>query len=107
MKIYIRSLVAAAAIIGAATVCGVHAEGTEVVAPGETETPEVEWIEVKLEAAGTLGVEVLYKVDKLEDVVNLRVSGPLNAQDWATLKNMSPVRLDLSNASATSIPQSV
>lgn len=104
MKIYIRSLVAAAAIIGAAPVCAVHAEGTEVVAPGETETPEVEWIEVNLEAAGTLGVEVLYKVDKLEDVVNLRVSGPLNAQDWATLSNMSPERLDLSGATATSIP---
>lgn len=106
MKIYIRSLVAAAAIIGAAPVCAVHAEGTEVVAPGETETPEIEWIEVSLESAGSLGVEVLYKVDKLEDVVNLRVSGPMNDQDWATLKNMSPERLDLSNASATAIPQS-
>lgn len=107
MKIYIRSLVAAAAIIGAAPVCAVHAEGTEVVAPGETETPEVEWIDVNLEAAGTLGVEVLYKVDKLEDVVNLRVSGPMNEQDWATLKNMNAVNIDLSGATSGNMPSKV
>ncbi len=107
MKIYIRSLVAAAAIIGAAPVCAVHAEGTEVVAPGETETPEIEWIEVSLESAGSLGVEVLYKVDKLKDVVNLRVSGPMNDQDWATLSNMSAVNIDLSGATSGNMPSNV
>lgn len=78
-----------------------------MVAPGETETPEVEWIEVTLESAGSLGVEVLYKVDKLEDVVNLRVSGPLNDQDWATLSNMSAVNIDLSGATSGNMPSKV
>lgn len=68
-------------------------------------TEETDWVSVNLESAGSLGVEVLYKVDKLSDVQNIRVSGPLNDADWTTLKNMtSVVNIDLSGASATGIP---
>lgn len=74
--------------------------------PANEEMAETEWITINLESAGSLGVEVLYKVDKLSDVQHLRVSGPLNNADWATMNNMtSIVNLDLSQASATGIPK--
>ena len=104
MKIYLTSVVAALAITAAAPAVQLRAQDSEIGATGDAETPEIEWIEVNLEAAGTLGVEILYKVDKLSDVQNLRVSGPLNDQDWATMKNMNAVNIDLSGATATSIP---
>lgn len=107
----------AAAIIAGVPVSGLHAEYlTSVnirgvaakvqarVDESGTETQEVEWTEVTLPAAGSLGVEVLYKADKLSDVDNLRVTGPMNDQDWSTLNNMNLVRLDLSGATASSIP---
>lgn len=66
---------------------------------------QTDWVSVNLESAGSLGVEVLYKVDKLSDVQNIRISGPLNNADWTTLSNMtSVVNIDLSDASATSLP---
>ena len=73
------------------------------------ETSAPTWIEVELASAGSLGVEVLYKVDKLEDVDYLKVtcSGnvALNAADWTSLKNMSKLKgLDLRQASFDAIP---
>ena len=62
-------------------------------------------IVVNLESAGSLGAEVLYAVDKLEDVTFLQVKGTLNNDDWTTLKNMSNLLyLDLSEAQATAMP---
>jgi len=73
-------------------------------AQGETIT----WIEVTLESAGSLGVEVMYKVDKLTDVDYLKVKGTLNDADWTTLKNMTSIKgLDLRQASFTTIPNNV
>jgi hypothetical protein len=63
------------------------------------------WTEVEVATAGTLGVEVLYKVDVLNDVEMLKVKGPLNATDWATIKQMSNLTaIDLSEAIFEALP---
>lgn len=63
------------------------------------------WVDVKLAKAGTLGVEVLYKVDVLNDVELLKVSGNLNSDDWTAIKNMKNLfALDLSEAKFNSVP---
>lgn len=65
------------------------------------------WIDVELASAGTLGVEVLYKVDKLTDVELLKVKGPVNSTDWATIKQMTNLlAIDLSETTITSVPNS-
>ena len=65
----------------------------------------ITWIEVTLESAGSLGVEVMYKVDQLADVDYLKVTGTLNAADWTSLKNMSKLQgLDLRQAQFDAIP---
>ena len=71
----------------------------------DTPSETIEWTEVNLETAGSLGVEVLYKVDVLSDVKYLKVTGPLNNADWVTMKNMtSAISIDLSEATGTAIP---
>lgn len=67
---------------------------------------EIEWLEIELESAGSLGVEILYKVNLLSDVENLRIKGPLNDNDMTTLKNMNLKRLDLAEAIISKIPDS-
>lgn len=63
------------------------------------------WIDIELANAGTLGVEVLYKVDVLKDVELLKVSGNLNSDDWTAIKNMKNLfALDLSEAKFNSVP---
>lgn len=63
------------------------------------------WVDVELAKAGTLGVEVLYKVDVLNDVELLKVSGNLNSDDWTAIKNMKNLfALDLSEAKFNSVP---
>ena len=63
------------------------------------------WVDVELAKAGTLGVEVLYKVDVLNDVELLKVSGNLNSDDWTAIKNMKNLLgLDLSEAKFNSVP---
>lgn len=63
------------------------------------------WVEVDLSTSGTLGVEVLYLVNVLTDVELLKVKGPLNSTDWATIKQMTNLlAIDLSEATITSVP---
>lgn len=63
------------------------------------------WIDIDLAKAGTLGVEVLYKVNVLNDVELLKVKGNLNSDDWTTIKNMKNLMgLDLSEAKFNSVP---
>ncbi len=63
------------------------------------------WVDIELAKAGTLGVEVLYKVDVLNDVELLKVSGNLNSDDWTAIKNMKNlIGLDLSDAKFNSVP---
>ncbi len=65
-----------------------------------------DWLDVELASPGTLGVEVLYKVDVLTDVELLKVKGTLNSTDWTNLKQMSNlVGLDLSEASFDEVPE--
>ena len=63
------------------------------------------WVEVDVTTPGSLGVEALYLVDVLDDIELLRVRGTINSADWATIKQMRKiVALDLSGASASSVP---
>lgn len=72
-----------------------------------TETEENQWVEIELESAGNLGVEILYKVDRLADVTHLRVSGPINDADWGNIRNLTKIQeIDLSKAITTSMPAS-
>lgn len=65
----------------------------------------VEWLDVNIETPGSLGVEILYKVDALKDVKALRVAGTLNSADATTLTNLTSIEyLDLSSATLSSIP---
>ncbi len=61
-------------------------------------------IEVSLAQAGSLGTEVLYNVDNIDKVRNLKVSGPMNADDFAKIDMMPMLfALDLSDAEVTAI----
>ena len=62
------------------------------------------WVDVDI-TPGTLGVEVLYKVDVLKDVELLKINGTINSTDWATIKQMSNIHaIDFSNAQFNDIP---
>lgn len=62
-------------------------------------------ITCELSSAGTLGVEVLYQVNSLNDVNILKVVGPMNNADWADIKKMNNlIALDLSEAIVSEIP---
>lgn len=77
-------------------------QGVKFVAGGQK---EAKWIDVELVSAGSLGVEVLYKVDVLSDVDYLRVKGTLNATDWETIKQMTNLRgIDLRETKFDKIP---
>ena len=66
---------------------------------------EFDWLDISLSKSGMLGTEVLYKVDVLDDVVQLRVHGPLNDNDWEIIHLMKNLRdIDLTDATITSIP---
>lgn len=63
-------------------------------------------VSVTLSTAGTLGEELLMQVNKLTDVQELTICGPLNDADWAIIKQLtSIVSIDMSAATtATSMP---
>lgn len=93
-----------------------HLEWTEDIADGsyynfKTQVKNIElssdWVEVDLSTSpGSLGVEVLYLVDVLSDVELLKVSGVMNATDWATIKQMSNlIALDLTDAKFDAVPE--
>lgn len=64
-----------------------------------------DWIEVELSSPGTLGVEVLYKVNVLNDVELLKVKGTLNETDWTNIKQMNNlIGLDLTEARFDAVP---
>ena len=70
-----------------------------------TAQTESDWISVELASPGSLGVEVLYKVNVLEDVQYLRVKGAMNSDDWTTVKNMANLRgADFTDARFEAIP---
>ena len=54
---------------------------------------------------GSLGNEVLYHVDNVNDVRRLKIKGTINDDDWARIKMMTRlVALDLSETTITSLP---
>lgn len=65
------------------------------------------WVNVELASAGTLGVEVLYKVDVLADVELLKIKGPINSTDWTNIAQMTNlIGLDLTEATFDAVPTS-
>lgn len=64
-----------------------------------------DWVDVELSTPGSLGVEILYKVNVLNDVELLKVTGTLNETDWATIKNCTNlIGLDLTEAMFDAVP---
>lgn len=75
-------------------------------AQDEEQTEELT-VSVSLLEPGSLGTEILSApgVEHIKDVVNLTVSGPMNDEDWSTLKLTTSLKnLDLSAAQVTSLP---
>lgn len=63
-----------------------------------------DWVEVDV-TPGTLGVEVLYKVDVLKDVELLKINGEINSSDWETIKQMSNIHaIDFHEAKFSTVP---
>lgn len=74
----------------------------------DIELTSPEWIDVEVSTPGSLGVEVLYKVNILNDVELLKVKGTLNTTDWTSIKQMNNLMaLDLSEAQFDALPDNV
>lgn len=70
-------------------------------------TASSQLITVDQQSAGNVGLEAVAQAGSLTAVRYLKVSGPMNTDDWAKLKSMtSLVYLDLSDATVTAIPAS-
>ena len=68
---------------------------------------EDKYITIKLSAPGTLGEEALGKVATLPDMKFLKISGAMNADDWAKIKQMTSLQaLDMADVPTTEIPAS-
>ncbi len=64
-------------------------------------------ISVSLLEPGSLGTEVLYNIDHIKNVHNLKVKGAMNDDDWVRIQMMTTlVDLDLSEAEFTTVPES-
>lgn len=64
-------------------------------------------ISVNLLEPGSLGTEVLYHVNHLKDVRNLKIKGAMNEDDWNKIDMMENINiLDLSEADVEVIPES-
>lgn len=71
------------------------------------------WINATLASAGDLGREILYGLDQygyddIRETELLKISGPMNADDWAILKNQLTIIkcVDLTDAKIEEIPAS-
>lgn len=72
---------------------------------------DFDWVDVTLSQAGTLASEVLYAIGELsgilDDVIQLRIHGPLNNDDWAKIRQMHNLRdIDLTDVQISEIPNS-
>lgn len=64
-------------------------------------------VSVNLLEPGSLGTEVLYHVNHLKDVRNLKIKGAMNEDDWNKIDMMENINiLDLSEADVEVIPES-
>lgn len=65
------------------------------------------FIKITLSAPGTLGEEALEKVATLPDMRYLKISGAMNADDWAKIRQMTSLQaLDMADVPTTEIPAS-
>lgn len=79
-------------------------EASDEDAPFFTEEDSAQ-IVVSLLEPGSLGTEVLYNVNHINDVYNLKVIGEMNEEDWARIKIMQNLYiLDLSEAITDVVP---
>ncbi len=70
-------------------------------------TAESQYMDVNLSAPGTLGLEVLSQVSSLPAMHYMRLTGQMNADDWATIRQMTGLwAVDMTNAQITEIPAS-
>lgn len=70
-------------------------------------TAESQYMDVNLSAPGTLGLEVLSQVSSLPVMHYMRLTGQMNADDWATIRQMTGLlAVDMTNAQITEIPAS-
>lgn len=68
-------------------------------------TDEPTWLEVTVDIPGSLGVDLLDRLNVLSDAKWLRLSGQLNDADWSILYQCTQLQgLDLSRTSFTNIP---
>lgn len=68
---------------------------------------DMQQISVNLLEPGSLGTEVLYNVDGLKDIKNLKIKGKMNNDDWDKIAMMNRlVNVDLSEAVITTVPSS-
>lgn len=64
-----------------------------------------DWIDVSLSSAGSLGREILYKAEKLQDVQLLKINGPLNDDDWNVISQLTSIHaVDMSNTIVEALP---
>lgn len=85
------------------TFTGAYSGDVQFQQVGVISTPQ---ISVNLLEAGSLGTEVLYNVDHIKDVRNLKVSGKMNSDDWNKIEMMTNIfRLDLSETNVVTIPE--
>ena len=62
-------------------------------------------IQINLTTPGTLGTEVLAQASTLPAVKYMKLSGNMNSDDWATIKQMTGLQsLDMEDANITEIP---
>lgn len=63
-------------------------------------------IEVSLREPGSLGTEVLYNTEHIQNVRKLVISGSMNSDDWSRVMMMTSLfTLDLTDAEITEIPK--
>jgi hypothetical protein len=63
------------------------------------------WIDVTIPTPGSLGREILYKVEYLTDVDLLKITGSLNEDDWSYIAQLTNIQgLDLTDAQIEEIP---
>lgn len=68
---------------------------------------EEQYISINLSAPGTLGEEALEKVSTLPEMKYLKLSGAMNSDDWAKIKQMTGLQvLDMADVPVTEIPAS-
>ncbi len=71
----------------------------------DIQTVESKNINIELTTPGTLGTEVLAQASTLPAVKYMKLSGYMNSDDWATIKQMTGLQsLDMEDANITEIP---